>query len=250
MHFPTEWGNGQWATILTIPNNMASTRALGTFSVCPTNLQELNINYNLVDYPVAAAGNATSVRIGSLMPDGLRLFDVTLRATNQANLEWQVVSDKNFVRYQLEHSLDGNVFTRFAEVPAKGAGAADSRYEYQHDPMPSGTNYYRLNMIAANGRTEYSPVRIIQLERHNDWSVTPNPSKGDFALLLEADQPEEVQMSVLDTSGKTIYQDFVTVQPGHNRHTVRLNDLPSAMYQVSVRWSDGTTETKNLVINR
>lgn len=252
VHFPSDWGSGsgQWVTILTVPNNMASNQALGTFSVCPTNLQELNINYNLVDYPVTAAGNATEVGIGTITTKKwLRRFAAVGNATGSVDLDWQTVSDKDFARYELEHSTDGHVFSRFATVQSK-PNAADSRYDYQHEPNAAGAHYYRLHLIATDGQHEYSPVRLVQFERRNDWAMTPNPSQGDFALLLDADQDEEILLSVLDASGKAVYQDVVGIQRGANRHHLRLGDIAAGAYQVSIRWSDNTTQSKNMVISR
>lgn len=174
VHFPRDWNDGQWVTILTIPNNMAGNQALGTFSVCPTNLQELNINYNLVDYSVRAAGNATDVRIGSTVPKGIK-------------------------------------------------------------------------KVNTNGNSESTDAPSLP-EYRNDWTITPNPSKDFFILTLEAAKEEDVQMSVLDVTGRVIYQEILGVQAGENRHTVRLNAISAGIYQVNINWSDGEAQTKNLVI--
>jgi len=250
VHFPADWGSDQWVTILTVPNNMAGKQAVGTFSVCPTNMQELNINYNLVDYPVTAAGNATEVSIGTISAKKwLRRFAAVGNPTGSVGLDWQTVSDKDFARYELEHSADGQVFSRFATVQAK-PNAADSRYDYQHEPNAAGAHYYRLHLIASDGQHEYSPVQLVQFERRNDWTLTPNPNQGDFSLLLDSDQEEEILLSVLDASGKAVYQDVVDIQRGANRHNVRLGDMAAGAYQVSIRWSDNTTQSKNVVISR
>ena len=232
-----------------VPNNLASSQATGSFSVCPTSIQELNINYNLVDYKVAPGENAANVRIGSLLPKHLKLFAATLNSDEQeVELDWQTITDRQYTQYELEHSLDGNVFGGFATIPAKGGGDAGSVYTHQHKPVPGSTNYYRLKMVDVKGRIEYSPIRIIQLERLDDWTVTPNPSKGHFTLNLEAAQEEEIQMAVVDVSGKTIFQDIVGVHAGLNNHPVRLDGLAAGMYQIKVRWSDGATQAKNLFI--
>ena len=249
MNFPTSWGAGQWVKIMEVPNNLASNQATGSFSVCPTSIQELNINYNLVDYKVAPGEHATNVRIGSLLPKSLRLFAATLTTDEQeVELDWQTITDREYTHYELEHSLDGNVFRTFNTVQAKGGGDAGSVYTQQHKPVPGTTNYYRLKMVDTKGQIEYSPIRIIQLERLDDWTVTPNPSKGHFTLNLEAAQEEDIQMAVVDASGKTIFQDIVGVHPGQNNHPVHLDGVAAGMYQIKVRWSDGATQAKNLFI--
>lgn len=248
MNLPSTWGASQWVTIMTIPNNLASSQATGNFAVCPVALQELNINYNLVDYPVAAAGNATGIRIGSVLPKNLKLFSATLGTALQVDLEWQITSDLPLVQYELEHSIDGTVFTKFATVPAKGSNPADFRYTYTHKAHPGGANYYRLKLIQTGGRFEYSPVRIIQLERNNEWTLTPNPSTGQFTVNLEAAKEEDLQLTVVDVSGKTIFQDIIGVHPGPNNHFMRLVGVSAGMYQLKIRWSDGETQAKNLFI--
>lgn len=247
LNFATNWGPGQWVTIMQIPNNMASNHAKGTFSVCPTALQELNINYNLVDYPVTAAGNAVDVQIGSPLPKKLKVFSATLDSSLHVDLDWLTISEQEYVQYELEHSVDGVVFHKFATIPARGG--TDSRYTYTHQPQPNGSNYYRLKMVESQGRYEYSPVRLIQLEGRDDWQIMPNPSTGTFVVVLEALAEEDIQLSVTDVSGRTLYQEVLTMVPGTNRQTVRLKGTVSAgMYQVNVRRSDGTMQAKPLFI--
>lgn len=50
---------------MTIPNNLAGV-GTGTFSLCPPNRQEINININLTDFTPTNAGAATGVHIGPL----------------------------------------------------------------------------------------------------------------------------------------------------------------------------------------
>jgi hypothetical protein len=62
--FPGNWSANQWVTILEVANSKTSMLPNGTFQVCPTSIQELNININLNDYRVKPAGNVEGVQIG------------------------------------------------------------------------------------------------------------------------------------------------------------------------------------------
>lgn len=173
IHLPADWSAGQWAPIMTISNNMAATQTHGVFSVCPLPIQELNINYNLVDYKVTAGEAAAGVRIG--MPGAQKPKD--------------------------------------ADAPGAAADA----------PAPAADR--------------------------SGWTLTPNPTTGHFLLNLRAPKDEDVQLSVTDAAGKVIFLDIVSLRAGANSFPVRLDGAAAGMHQVTLRWSDGDTQSKQLVVN-
>jgi hypothetical protein len=75
LHFPVSWEPNTWHEIMRVSNNAASTVKFGAFSICPESLQELNINYNLIDYGMTVVGAASGVRIG--LPDIPRVGETT-----------------------------------------------------------------------------------------------------------------------------------------------------------------------------
>lgn len=60
INFPQNWVTNQWVTIMTIANNLAGA-GTGTFSLCPLNFQDLNINIDLEDYTPVDVGAAYGV---------------------------------------------------------------------------------------------------------------------------------------------------------------------------------------------
>jgi hypothetical protein len=250
LSFPAVWGSNEWVTIMQVPNSMSSNQTYGTFSVCPTSLQELNINYNLTDYRVGAKGNATGVQIGSILPNDVKLFSARLDSTQSVDLEWLTTSSVQYKQYELEYSTDGKSFVKFANVSAKNDNNPEQRYNYVHKPQLSGMHYYRLKMFDSKGHFEYSPIRIIQTEYANDWNIMPNPGKENFTVRLESVVAQDIQVSVTDVSGKVVYQDIIGVQAGANSHNIRLLGIGAGVYQLNLRWSDGMSQTKNFVVSK
>lgn len=90
--FPESWSASQWVTILEVVNSKTSKLSNGTFQVCPTNIQELNININLNDYRVTPAGNAEGVQIGYPQSNTLKLKAVPVDSNTAISFNRSVVS--------------------------------------------------------------------------------------------------------------------------------------------------------------
>jgi len=95
MSFPQSWNSGDWVTILQVANSQTATQTTGNFFLCPTNIQELNINYNLVDMPVKAAGNAENV----LISGSVSSLGPTVEA--HTGFSWNINPNPNNGRFDL-----------------------------------------------------------------------------------------------------------------------------------------------------
>ena len=83
-------------------------------------------------------------------------------------------------------------------------------------------------------------------EESRNWTLYPNPSSGDFSLQLDLDQASNIQMKIMDVTGKLIEHRTVQASPGKSIETFSLN-VPAGTYIILV--TDGEREwRKSLVI--
>jgi hypothetical protein len=71
--------------------------------------------------------------------------------------------------------------------------------------------------------------------------ITPNPTRGIFEI--KVGQLDNVQINIIDISGKIIYQ-----QKAFTDKIIITTDLPQGSYLVQVLTSNGST-TKKLIVN-
>ncbi len=76
----------------------------------------------------------------------------------------------------------------------------------------SGNNYYRLKIIDKNGKTTYSPVRLIEFEPKNNLQVYPNPT-GQKLRIAHTIISKELVLSITDISGRIVQQAIVNNTP-------------------------------------
>ena len=126
--------------------------------------------------PTAADGPSTLTRAGlthlsiwtlgsAAAPLPVELTTFTAEAAGPAALlRWATASEKNSAYFAIEASSDGQAFRAVGKVAAHGTTAQPSTYEFRDASLlhyGSGTVYYRLRQVDADGATSFSPVRPV-----------------------------------------------------------------------------------------
>jgi len=78
-----------------------------------------------------------------------------------------------------------------------------------------------------------------------NWTIYPNPSKGEFSLQMELEQSKTVQVRVMDASGKVIDYRSISGISGKTTEAFSLNVAPGAYY---ILVSDGEREWRKALI--
>lgn len=167
---------------------------------------------------------------------------------DEVRLDWQTSSEVNNDYFELEHSVDGRVFTPIGKL--KGAGHSHILNTYHFiDPTPEkGLNYYRLRQVDYDGSFEYSDTRSVIFDSGNiGFTVYPNPFKNDvLTIALESPSESEANFQLIDVSGKTQYNQVVQFSEGQNKWEINVDDLPSGVYWLRIN-SRGESYVERLV---
>lgn len=146
------------------------------------------------------------------LPVVLTTFHARKKDTKDVLAEWEVASETNVDRYEIEMAR-GNAgyqqsqFVKLGEVKSRGNSESPQSYSFTDMEFgKTGVRYYRLKIIDNDGRLTYSPVRAVVFSAAIDWQVFPNPSAGIFNFSFQAAEGSAVQWKVTDWSGRTVLQ--------------------------------------------
>lgn len=196
-----EDGNEQSATVVA--------NSSGTYTVTFTGVPQeiftevtcrfrLSSNQSQVESPTGFAidGEVEDYKIAeAVFPVSLISFEV--RAVNgKARLRWATDAEVNSSHFDVQRSVDGNLWQNLSQVPAQGNSAQIVNYEsWDDNPMPD-RSYYRLRQVDLDGQNWYSAL-IEYFPRQNALKVWG--SEGQISL----NTPTPIhELSLYDLSGR------------------------------------------------
>ena len=103
-------------------------------------------------------------------------------ANGTVKLEWATASETDNDYFDIERSADVRNWKAIDRI--KGAGTVNTARNYATtDSSPlDGRSYYRLKIVDFEGKTEYSNIRVIQMNTTPAPSVYPNPATTSLTL--------------------------------------------------------------------
>ena len=158
---------------------------------------------NCVVPPALGSFTATFEALTSL-PIELTAFRAE-KIARSVQLTWTTATEQNNDRFELERSTDGNVWSLLTTVPTQNGNA---RYPQTYDvtdqlPRPA-RNYYRLRQVDTDGKSAYSAVRTVEMDRGAVATIAPNPvENGTLHLSLPAGITD-AHVRLLDVQGRLL----------------------------------------------
>jgi hypothetical protein len=101
----------------------------------------------------------------------------------------------------------------------------------------SGCTYTDTVEIWATGIEEWQQAGIESL------SVYPNPAQQELFVDLSLDQPQAVQLKLLDLQGKIVWKSHRAVSAQTRLH-LRLPDLPASVYLLQIQTDKGSVSQR------
>lgn len=156
-----------------------------------------------VDFPqyVNQVWNATCPGLGAL-PVDIVFFAGKLNG-NIVLLEWEVATEINLDRYEIERSFNGADYSTIGTVNASGK----SSYTYNDniESFRGRRMYYRLKKTDKDGKFGYSAIFSLHVPLNTKFTVYPNPASAQIRLQLNNGGNEPAFVRVTDISGKLVY---------------------------------------------
>ena len=180
--------------------------------------------------------------LASTLPIKLISFIGSISSNQKAILHWQTADEIDNDYFDVERSVDGNLFSKVGTVIGKFSGGVNTVGDYSFvDDINTinGVVYYRLKQVGKNGNVTFSSV--IRLANNKTLatliSVYPNPTSTDnITVHVQISDSQKVAIRIVDMAGKICYNNMnVKLLAGANN--IKINSktaLPKGIYLVKV----------------
>lgn len=151
-------------------------------------------------------------------------------------IEWNVYSEINVVKYEIERSSDGVSFAAIGSVTASNQ-EGELFYNW-YDATPStGNNYYRIRNVDIDGKSSYSSIVRINLSNQQaGFSLYPNPASGNhISIQATGLQKGDYKIEIFNTAGQQVYRKQFNHAGGTINQSIELPDaLQTGIYNLQL----------------
>jgi hypothetical protein len=186
---------------------------------------------------VDGARCAASAIAPTPLPVTLTAWAATAAPNRGVQLAWTTASEQNNSFFEVQHSLDGHLFTAVGQVAGHQTTTQASAYSFvDAAPGTGATHYYRLRQVDLNGTSNFSPVRVVTLTAGSSpvqLTVAPNPTTPDnlrVQVQYAGSEAAPATFTVHSLLGQTLLAQPVSLQPGANVLTPTLKLAPGAYW--------------------
>jgi hypothetical protein len=86
-----------------------------------------------------------------------------------------------------------------------------------------------------------------QTNKPEESFIYPNPNHGNYDVIIESIKTEEGLLEVYDVKGKLVFSERINLIPGKNTIPVSTNKIPSGIYFVRTKTSEGIHISKMFI---
>jgi hypothetical protein len=191
------------------------------------------------------SGGGVAVRVSPdiiVLPVTLLYFTGSM-VEDQVHLNWETASELNNDYFIVEKSSDASNWTNIGSVKGHGTTNTPNKYQLIDGQPFNGKNYYRLRQVDFDGKVSYSRVIVIEVNNtktyDNSFTVLPNPTSGPVVATIVSNTDQNVNMRILDVSGRLMGNKDIALVKGVNQLKLDLTKYPAATYILSYKDSNG-----------
>ncbi len=185
----------------------------------------------------------------SPLPVVYKNFSVRKEATTDV-VEWTTTNERNSKLFNVQRSNDGQYFETLGTVISQsqnGNSGLELNYSFIDRDPQLGHNYYRLEQVDIDNNTSLSKViDIIWGAEGSTVSIYPNPAKDIINIDLATKNSSQVEIKILDMSGRIVKSTIANTTNGLNHLTISLNDIASGIYGVQVYENNKLTHVQKI----
>jgi len=199
-----------------------------------------------------ASASANRFRVVFMGSATLPINFTTVKAYQKDNniaVEWNIATETNIARYEVEKSQNGQLFTKAADISARGNNGAAS-YNWLDVNSVTGNNYYRIKAIENSGSVKYSEIVNVKIGKARGIVIYPNPvTNKTITLQLNDQQKGTYTVRLFNTTGQTVYLNRIVYMGGAATQTLKLSsNIAKGNYTIEVTGAE-TTVSQRVVID-
>ena len=138
------------------------------------------------------------------LPIDMKFFEVEKNGNSVSVLKWQTASETQNSHFIIQRSADSKNWQPLGRVEGHGTIFDAQEYTFTDRQPFNGKNYYRLEQFDFNGKTEYSKVTSIDMQKNDHASISPNPVKEELFVHLPAANEGSFTAEVFNIQGQMV----------------------------------------------
>ena len=151
-------------------------------------------------------------------------------------LNWATASEINNDYFNLEKSLDGDIFQSIGKIYGDGNSQQIIKYSFTDSNLAQGLNYYRLKQTDYDGKFSYSHTEVVIHTPEQNKNVTyyPIPASDHINIDIASVGNLETHIRIINILGTIVLQNNIQLQSGHNHIEIDLNELQGGVYFIQL----------------
>lgn len=171
----------------------------------------------------------------TVLPVVLLSFEAEAREES-VHLDWSTATEHDNDFFVVERSADGVAFTPIGTIDGAGTTQQETRYQFLDRSPLHGLNYYRLEQVDMDGRSEHSEVRSVYFRTdEGPLMMVPNPGSEMVRVLLPRSM-KGCSVSVIDPTGREV----LSAQATGDQLVLETGPLPRGVYSIRAISLGGT----------
>jgi hypothetical protein len=171
---------------------------------------------------------------GSSFPVEWLYFNAEPVNSRDAKVSWATANEGNNDYFQIEKSVDGELFQSIAKVDGAGNSSEVKEYEYLDQDYVADKVFYRLKQVDYNGQFSYSEQVEVNfdptLPNKVEFEMFPNPAV-DFVTIKSTQRVDgNYRIAVIDMVGRQAWSG--TFEGRKSTITIPVNRLAEGVYTV------------------
>ena len=155
---------------------------------------------------------------------------------------WNTYSEALTNIFKLEHATNGIDFYTIAEIPAAGYSSTLRSYALRDNNPKKGLNYYRIKMLEADGKYQYSAIIKTTHNLKNDWYVISNAESKSLQV-YGIEKGDEI--SIFSPVAAKVFSE----KSNSNHININTTNIAAGIYFIKLKNSNSST-VKQVFIGR
>ena len=191
--------------------------------------------------------------INAICPAPLPIASIILKGStlkNSNQLQWTTTNEYQTQFHEIERSANGRDFLPIGKVEAAYHSQIEKHYEWL-DKQPLNHAYYRIRILDLDGKESLSnTILLLRPTATKDlWmNLYPNPTSHQVQLDFTTAGVEDLQLKMLDVTGRTVFQHLIKGKEGQNQFAIDLGDFAAGTYFVQLTRLNGAFEVRKLMV--
>ena len=166
------------------------------------------------------------------------IADATLEGS-KSTVNWTTLEEVNVAKFNIERSIDGQVFEKIGEKQAAGNTSGETSYRLYDEVaelMKQPIIYYRIKALDNDGQFTYSNVVTVAPKLSSlEVAVYPVPFDNELTIEYKSVGESAIDISIISANGSIVSKYKKLVEDGKNRFVLDgLSSLAPGVYQISI----------------